>query len=121
MAGGLGAFGEAWAVGHLTRLGYQVLDRNVRYRSGEIDIVAQEAGDLVFVEVKCRRSSRFGPPEGSIDRRRFARLELAIQHYLKERSLEPTSFRVDVVALEVNAHGEVSRCELLRGVEAPAD
>ena len=116
----LGAFGEAWAVGHLTRLGYQILERNVRYRSGEIDIVAQQAGDLVFIEVKCRRSSRFGSPETSIDHRRFARLERAIGQDLVDRALEPASYRVDVVAIELNARGEVARCNILCGVEAPA-
>jgi len=116
----LGSFGEAWAVGHLSRRGYRVLERNVRYRSGEIDIVAEEAGELVFVEVKCRRSARFGAPETSIDHRRFARLERTIEQYLMDRALEPPSYRVDVVAIEVNAKGAVARCNILRGVEAPS-
>lgn len=117
---GLGAFGEAWATGHLTRLGYRIVDRNVRYRVGELDIVAREGGDLVFVEVKCRRSGRFGPPETSIDRRRFTHLEQAIQEYLARHVLEPAPYRLDVVAIEVGPHGEVTRCEIFRGVEAPA-
>jgi putative endonuclease len=116
----LGSFGEAWAVGHLSRLGYRVLERNVRYRTGEIDIVAEENGELVFVEVKCRRSSRFGAPETSIDHRRFARLERTIERYLADRALEPPSYRVDVVTIELNARGAVARCNLLRGVEAPS-
>jgi putative endonuclease len=119
MRNSLGAFGESWAVSHLTRLGYRIMDRNVRYRTGELDIVAEDGGDTVFVEVKCRRSSTFGSPEASIDRKRFGRLEQTIGEYLAERKLEPPSYRVDVVAIEVDAQGRVSRCEVLRGVEQP--
>jgi putative endonuclease len=117
----LGRFGEAWAAAHLSRLGYEILDRNVRYRCGELDIVARDGHDLVFVEVKCRRSARFGSPEAAIDRKRFARLEAAVQQFLVERHLDPDSYRIDVVALEVDASGKVVRCEVLRGVEAPAE
>ncbi|MBV9278790.1 MAG: YraN family protein [Chloroflexi bacterium] len=116
----LGAFGEAWAVGYLTRRGYRIVDRNVRYRVGEIDIVARDGEELVFVEVKCRRSARYGAPEDSIDLRRYRRLEQAILQYLAERQLAPPSYRVDVVAIEVDGRGAVSRCELLQGVEPPA-
>ncbi len=115
----LGAFGEAWAVGHLSRIGYRILERNVRYRAGEIDIVAQEGEDLVFVEVKCRSSSRFGTPEASITASRFQRLSAAIERYLEERELTPNSYRVDVVAVEVGSDGRVRRGEVLRGVESP--
>jgi putative endonuclease len=120
MPASLGRFGETWAAGHLTRLGYQILERNVRYRSGELDIVAEEAGELVFVEVKCRRSRRFGTPESSIDRRRYARMAAAIEEYLSSRGIEPDSYRIDVVALEVDAEGRVAQARLLRGVEPPA-
>jgi putative endonuclease len=119
MTAGLGAFGESWAAGYLSRRGYTILERNVRYRRGEIDIVAREGPDLVFVEVKCRRGTRFGPPEESITPRRFARLATAIQEYLQRSDLDPTSYRVDVVALEVSSAGRVTRCQLLRAVEAP--
>jgi putative endonuclease len=121
MSRGLGAFGESYAVGYLTRLGYHVVTRNVRYRTGELDIVAREGGDLVFVEVKCRRSPRFGSPESSITARRFERLERAIEEYLAERDLAPDSYRVDVVLIEVGTNGRVARCDLIRGVEAPLE
>ncbi|GAC1331512.1 MAG: hypothetical protein NVS2B16_17340 [Chloroflexota bacterium] len=119
MTQSLGRFGEAWAVGHLTRLGYRILDRNVRYRCGEIDIVARDGADLVFIEVKCRRSSRFGSPESSITRSRFQRLAQAIDTYIQERAVETPQYRVDVVAIEVGASGDVTRGEVLKGVEAP--
>lgn len=115
----LGHFGESWAVAHLTRLGYRIVERNVRFRVGEIDIVAEEGDDLVFVEVKTRRSSAYGAPEDSIDARRFARLERAVETYLSRHDSQPASYRVDVVLLEVDATGAVRRSEIVRGAEAP--
>ena len=119
MTASLGAFGESFAVGHLTRLGYRILERNVRYRTGELDIVAADGDDLVFVEVKCRRSGKYGSPESSITPRRFARLAQTIEEYLMRKELHPPSYRVDVVSIEVGSSGRVTRCEVLRGVEPP--
>lgn len=115
----LGRFGEAWAAGLLSRKGFRVVDRNVRFRVGEIDLIAYDGDQLVFVEVKCRRTSAFGRPEESVTRTRFTHLAGAIQRYLQEHRLEPPSYRVDVVAIEVNRQGAVERFEHLRGVEAP--
>lgn len=119
MTGSLGRFGETWAVGHLQRLGYRVIDRNVRYRSGELDIVAHEGGDLVFVEVKCRRSSQYGSPEESISARRFDRLVRAANEYLTRNELQGSDVRLDLIALEVGRDGRVDRHNLIRGIESP--
>ncbi|HEX8917725.1 MAG TPA: YraN family protein [Chloroflexota bacterium] len=118
MSRDLGRFGESWAVGFLTRQGYQIVDRNVRYRVGEIDIVARDNECLVFVEVKCRRGARYGAPEASLTPRRFSHLEAAIDHYLQDHGLEE-EYRLDVVAIEVDTGGRVSSCKLLRAVGAP--
>jgi putative endonuclease len=115
----LGRFGETWAVGHLHRLGYQVVDRNVRFRSGELDIVARESGDLVFIEVKCRRSSAYGTPEESISARRFERLATAANEYIARHDLQGCNVRLDLMALEVGGDGQVKRHNLIRGIESP--
>jgi putative endonuclease len=116
----LGQFGESWAVAYLTRLKYKILDRNVRYRVGEIDIVAQDGDELVFVEVKSRRNVRYGVPQASVTRTRYEHLASAIAEYLGRNRLEPPSYRVDVLALVIDASGQVRTCEHLKGVEAPA-
>lgn len=117
---GLGKFGEAWAVGHLLRQGYRIVDRNVRFRAGELDIVAYEGKDLVFVEVKCRRSHAFGSPEESISPRRYQRLASAAGQYLASKPLEYENVRLDLLAIEVAADGRVARHNLIRGIESPA-
>jgi putative endonuclease len=115
----LGHFGEAWAAGYLVRLGFKVLERNVRYRQGEIDLIARDGDELVFVEVKCRRSNAFGAPQESVTPRRFAHLAMAIERFIADRGLHPASYRIDVIALEVDGLGRVAHHEHIRGVEPP--
>jgi putative endonuclease len=115
----LGAFGEAWAVGYLNRQGFRIRERNVRFRSGEIDIVAQEGICLVFVEVKTRRTGAFGSPQESVTPARFQRLARTIAAYIDRHGLDGQEYRIDVLALFVDAGGRVYKHEHLRNVAAP--
>jgi putative endonuclease len=118
--GSLGRFGETWTRGYLARKGYRILDSNVRYRVGELDIVAECSGELVFVEVKCRRSSEYGSPADAVTATKYGRLARAIETYLQVTGRQGVNFRLDVVALEVDSRGAVSRVTHLEGVEAPS-
>ncbi|APF33395.1 endonuclease distantly [Microbacterium sp. TS-1] len=69
-----GRAGEERAARHLTRLGYEILDRNWRDRQGEIDIVAVSRDELVIVEVKTRRTAAYGHPFEAVDDRKKDRL-----------------------------------------------
>ena len=79
----VGRAGEDLAVEHLRKKGYVILDRNVRGRFGEIDIVAQEHGVVVFVEVRTMRSRAFAPEE-SIGQRKQRRLGALAYAYLQQ-------------------------------------
>lgn len=70
----LGRAGEDRATHYLTGIGYDVLDRNWRCPQGEIDIVARVGRHLAIVEVKTRRSTRFGHPLEAVDARKLGRL-----------------------------------------------
>lgn len=115
----LGTFGESWALGYLRRLGYRVVDRNVHFRVGELDIVAWDGDTLAFVEVKTRRSRRFGTPAEAVTATKYRHLALAIERYVQEHGIT-APYRLDVLALTVGPRGEVAACDLLRGVEAPS-
>jgi putative endonuclease len=66
----LGRLGEELAATHLERLGFTILDRNVRSREGEIDLIACDGAALVFVEVKTARTRiRSGDPRDGQRRR----------------------------------------------------
>jgi putative endonuclease len=92
---------EAAACARLEAEGCRILDRNVRFREGEIDIVADERGTLVFVEVRMRRSDRFGGAGGSVDIAKQRRLLRAARLYLAKRfGTEPPPCRFDVMTAD---------------------
>lgn len=90
---------EAAACAQLEAAGCRILARNVCFREGELDIVADDGGTLVFVEVRMRRSDGFGGADGSVDAGKRRRLVRAAQHFLLERygarpALPPCRFDV---------------------------
>lgn len=107
---GLGAAGEALARRHLERQGYRFLEANWRYPGGELDLIMRDGDLLVFVEVKTRRGERFGAAEEAISRAQAARLLRAAEIYLASRpDLADFFWRVDLVAVTLNAAGTVTR------------
>ncbi len=92
--------GEDWAARYLQARGYRILGRNVRTPYGEIDIVAQDGDQVVFVEVKTRTTRAFGWPEDAITPRKLAHMLAAAEHYLAEHDPQAQwSWRLDVLAL----------------------
>lgn len=89
---------EALACRHLERAGLKLVTRNYRCPRGEIDLVMDDRGTRVFVEVRFRSSSRFGSPAESVDPHKQARLLAAARHYLLAHHEEPAC-RFDVVAI----------------------
>ena len=103
-----GTKGEEEAARFLTRSGYAILDRNVRTRAGEIDLVAKEGKTLVFVEVKTRRDLIEGdPPQAGVHTRKQNRLAKLAHGYLKLKRIRQTPCRFDVVAVIINDEGGV--------------
>jgi len=108
----LGQRGEDLAVAHLREQGYIVRERNWRCPAGEIDIVAEDGGCLVFVEVRTRRGRAFGTPEESVTPAKQAKLVEVAHTYLQEHSWEG-DWRIDVVAVEMTSRGKLLRVELI--------
>ena len=73
---------ESLAIALMARAGLRILDRNYRVRGGEIDSIALDGDTLVFVEVRFRKSARFGGAAASIDQRKQQRIIRAAQVYL---------------------------------------
>jgi putative endonuclease len=110
---GAGKAGEAAALSHLRRLGYEVLRTNYRVREGEVDVIARHRGQLVFVEVKTRRNAAFGTPEESLTETKQRRLVAAAQSYLAEAGMADADWRIDFLAIELDAAGRVTRAEVI--------
>ncbi len=109
----LGQRGEDYAAQRLATLGYTIIERNWRCPAGEIDLVAEQRGTLVFVEVRARRGDRLGTPEESITPAKRAHLIAAAQTYLDEHGQSDWNWRIDLVAIEIGPHDEVRRCEVI--------
>jgi putative endonuclease len=93
----LGRRGEDEAFRHLNDHGYTVIDRNWRCPEGEVDLVAIDGDDLVFVEVKTRTSTRFGTPLEAIGARKFTRMQLVAFAWCSAHRASSARVRFDVV------------------------
>ena len=107
-----GSAGEDAAARFLQRNGYAVLETNFYYDHGEIDIVAKEGNTLVFVEVKSRRSGRFGAPEESVTPRKQELLRRTAEGYVLSKNLGAVECRFDVVSVMMN--GGKTECRVLK-------
>ena len=108
-----GALGENLACEFLGNNGYSIVERNFRCPSGEVDIIARQKETLVFVEVRTKSSRWFGSPEESITSTKMEKLRNVAAYYWQNHTNLPESWRIDVVAIEVNGRGRVSRIELV--------
>ena len=94
----LGAWGEEKAARFLQQQGYAVVARNFHSRFGEIDLIAENDEYLVFVEVRLRKSTRYGTPEETVDARKQQKLRLTAEYFLQKWPTDKQP-RFDVVAL----------------------
>lgn len=94
----VGADKERLAGDYLQAQGLELVTRNYRCRRGEIDLVMRERGVLVFVEVRFRRSDRYGGAAATVDAHKQRRLAAAAAHYLGQHP-NPLPCRFDVLAL----------------------
>lgn len=95
-----GKAGEERAEKALKKLGYRILERNFRTRFGEIDIVAEEKGCLVFVEVKKRNTSTFGDSFDAVNKRKRQHLIKSALFYMKHHDSCNRKVRFDVVGID---------------------
>ncbi len=95
----LGRRGEALAAHHLEDAGLRILDRNWRCAQGEIDLVAADGDELVFVEVKTRTSTAFGHPLEAITAVKLARLRRLAGAWCEAHPGVSGSVRTDAVGV----------------------
>ncbi len=95
----LGKRGEKLAEKHLLRAGYKILARNYRVRFGEIDLVADHGGTLVFIEVKTRMSTSHGQPFEALTKGKRQQISRVALDYIGRHGLDNRPARFDVVAV----------------------
>lgn len=115
----LGKEGEDLAARHLEKNGYTIVSRNFSCRYGEIDLVAEKAKELHFVEVKTRRDNRFIEPEEVVTGRKQAKLRNLAQIFLSDpRSarFQEHEIYLDVVAIVLSPENRNHSIKHLTGV-----
>jgi len=94
----LGRLGENRAVWYLRVRGYSILERNVRTKLGEIDVVARRGNIVAFIEVKTRQSRAAGEPHSAVDRPKQLRIARLAGDYVMRNRIEGCSIRFDVIS-----------------------
>jgi putative endonuclease len=94
-----GQWGEDLAVRHYLRLGHQVVDRNWRSPTGELDLVLLDGATYVFSEVKARRTADFGPASAAVTVAKQRRIRQLAVEWLRANDVRADSIRFDVVAI----------------------
>ena len=97
----LGELGEDLAVEELEKNGYEIVERNWRYKKAEIDIIARKNEVLAIVEVKTRSSDYFGDPQDFVNTKKIKMLVEAVNEYVNSKDLE-VEVRFDIIAIIIN-------------------
>ena len=97
----LGRGGEDVAERLYRKMGFRILERNFRCKAGEVDLIARRGPLLVFCEVKCRRTDRWGEPSESVGPAKQARLRRLAAVWLGQRRPGSVDIRFDVVSVIV--------------------
>ncbi len=111
-----GRAAEGIAARYLAASGFVLLARNVRYRGGELDLVAREGDEIVFVEVRSRRAGSRFDPAATLGPAKRAALLRAASRWLDENKCGQFRSRIDVVTVETGPRGY--RIRLIRGAFA---
>lgn len=109
----VGKLGEKAAQKFLKKKGYRIRETGFRCRRGEIDIIAQKKDWLVFVEVRTKSNLDFGTPEESITQAKKEKLIASALTYTNTHQNLPSSWRIDVVAIELDDKGKTERIHLI--------
>lgn len=114
----LGDFGERVAAHRLEAAGMRILARNIRVPSGEIDLLAEDGDDLVFVEVRTRRAEP-GVAADSLSPVKLRRMWFCAMQYCEREGIDPERARLDAITVDLGYGARATEVEHYRGVEVP--
>ena len=98
----IGKIGENIVIKYLKNIGYVIIERNFFAIQGEIDIIAKDGQELVFIEVKTRTNKKFGMPIDAVNRTKQKHFIRAVKYYLYVKKLENNFIRLDVIEVYIN-------------------
>lgn len=101
-----GNIGEQLAIKYLQNKKVSIVARNYRKKFGEVDIIAQQNNELIFVEVKTRTSNFYGSPAEAVTIQKQRQIIRVAQSYLAKHDLFDTNIRFDVISILLSANGQ---------------
>lgn len=104
----VGARGEQLAREYLERLGYKIVEKNLKTSYKEIDLIARKKDLLIFVEVKTRTSRIFGGAEDAMTARKIRNLKQAAGRYLATQKEFFKNIRFDFIAVDIDSYKKTS-------------
>lgn len=97
----LGKIGENLAVKHLTEKGYQIIEKNYRFKKNEIDLVAQYENQIIIIEVKTRQTAEIGEPWMAVTRSKQKSIIQVANHYIQTKQIDLHT-RFDIISIVHN-------------------
>lgn len=96
-----GKSGEMEATKYLKKNGYEIICNNFRCQQGEIDIIAKDKNEIVFIEVKTRSSKNYGEPREAVDKNKKKHIMDTAKYYLYKEHKENSYVRIDVIEVYI--------------------
>jgi len=113
----IGSIGEKYAANYLQDNGYLIIEINYNSRWGELDIITEHNGKVVFVEVKTRRDTRRGMPYEGVTRSKLHHLHRTIQYYILSNKLEKKKHQLDVIGILLKPDNSVEELKHYENIE----
>ena len=112
----IGVFGEEQAAKYLKKRKYRIVTRNFKTIFGEVDIVARNKNEIVFVEVKTRSSKSFATPAEFVDNEKISRITRVAEFFIKHYKCQ-LSPRIDVIEVYISITGDKYTVERINHLE----
>lgn len=97
----IGREGEEIVTDYLLKNNYKIIERNFECREGEIDIIAKDEDEIVFIEVKTRTNLEYGLPSEAVNKIKQNHMKRVIRYYLYKNKLENSFVRIDVIEVRI--------------------
>ncbi|MFW6238444.1 MAG: YraN family protein [Halanaerobiales bacterium] len=98
----LGDWGENRACTYLKDTGYNLVERNFRTRWGEIDIIARREDLIAFIEVKTRKSKKYGTPVEAVNRKKQHKIKSLARSFLQQNDITCCQVRFDIISIKIS-------------------
>lgn len=93
----IGNWGEQKATEYLEKNGYEIIERNFNTYQGEVDIIAKDKIELIFVEVKTRQTNKYGRPVEAVNYYKQKHIKQVAKYYLYKNNIMDAYIRFDII------------------------